>query len=121
MKTFVTGALAALAMLACAAPASAVPKQDGNYYTFTLVNGTPWTILTFQTGEPNGTYSRDWMPTRILASGDDVAMRFYDSEDACEYYVKIVFEDGDAWQQKLDFCELEYVVVNEDGTIEGIE
>ena len=121
MKTFVTGALAALAMLACAAPASAAPKQDGDYYTFTLVNGTPWTILTFQTGEPNGTYSRDWMPTRILASGDDVAMRFYDSEDACEYYVKIVFEDGDAWEQKLDFCELEYVVVNEDGTIEGIE
>ena len=61
------------------------------------------------------------MPTRILEAHDNVAMRFYDSEDACEYYVKIVFEDGDAWQQKLDFCELEYVVVNEDGTIEGIE
>ena len=121
MKTFAMGALAALALAVCAAPASAAPVQDGDYYTFTLVNGTPWTILTFQTGEPNGTYSRDWMPQRILAAGDDVAMRFHDSEDACEYYVKIVFEDGDAWQQKLNFCELEYVVVNQDGTIEGIE
>ena len=121
MKTFVTGAMAALALLACGAPASAAPKQDGDYYTFELVNGTPWTILTFQTGEPNGTYSRDWMPQRVLESGDTVSMRFYDSEDACEYYVKIVFEDGDAWQQKLDFCALEYVIVSEDGTIEGIE
>lgn len=121
MKSMMMGAFAALALLCGAAPASAAPVQDGDYYTFDLVNGTPWTILTFQTGEPNGTYSRDWMPSRILASGDTVNMRFYDSEDACEYYVKIVFEDGDAWQQKLNFCELEYVVVNEDGTIEGIE
>ena len=121
MKSMMMGALAALALLCGAAPASAAPVQDGDYYTFDLVNGTPWTILTFQTGEPNGTYSQDWMPTRILASGDTVNMRFYDSEDACEYYVKIVFEDGDAWQQKLNFCELEYVVVNQDGTIEGIE
>ena len=123
MKTMMLGALAALTLLVSAVPASAEPtvQADGDYYTFTLVNGTPWTILTFQTGEPNGTYSRDWMPRRILAPGADVAMRFHDSEDACEYYVKIVFDDGDAWQQKLNFCELEYVVVNEDGTIEGIE
>nr|WP_303696161.1 hypothetical protein [Brevundimonas subvibrioides] len=121
MKSMMMGAFAALALLCGAAPASAAPVQDGDYYTFDLVNGTPWTILTFQTGEPNGTYSRDWMPQRILEAGGTVAMRFYDSDDACEYYVKIVFEDGDAWQQKLNFCELEYVVVNEDGTIEGIE
>ena len=122
MKSMMMGAFAALALLAGGAPASAAPVQaDGDYYTFELVNGTPWTILTFQTGEPNGTYSQDWMPQRVLEAGDDVAMRFYDSEDACEYWVKIVFEDGDVWQQKLDFCALEYVVVNEDGTIEGIE
>jgi len=121
MKSMMMGAFAALALLAGAAPASAAPVQDGDYYTFTLVNGTPWTILTFHTGESGGTYSQDWMPQRVLEAGDDVAMRFYDSEDACEYWVKIVFEDGDVWQQKLDFCALEYVVVNEDGTIEGIE
>ena len=118
MKIKMMGALAVLAMLA-AVPASAQP--DGDYYTFDLFNGTPWTILTFQTGEPNGTYSSDWMPQRVLAAGDHVAMRFHNSEDACEYYVKITFDDGDAWQQKLDFCELESVVVNEDGTIEAIE
>ncbi|MBU1348319.1 MAG: hypothetical protein KKA16_15370 [Alphaproteobacteria bacterium] len=121
MTTKIVGAMTALALLAGAAPTSAASVQDGDYYTFTLVNGTPWTIMTFQTGRPNGTYSQDWMPTRILAAGDDVAMRFRDSEDACEYYVKIVFDDGDAWQERLNFCELEYVVVNEDGTIEGIE
>ncbi|MDP3404721.1 MAG: hypothetical protein Q8S03_08530 [Brevundimonas sp.] len=118
MKLGITGILAAAAILGSVSPAAA---QDGDYYTFTLFNGTPWTILTFQTGEPNGTYSRDWMPNRVLEPGDSVALRFHDSEDACEYYVKIVFEDGDAWQQKLDFCELESVVVNEDGVIEGIE
>ncbi len=119
MKTIIAGALSALALLGAAAPASA--QADGDYYTFDLYNGTPWTILTFQTGRPNGTYSPDWIPTRVLEAGDHVAMRFYDSEDACEYYVKIVFEDGDAWEERLDFCELEYVIVNEDGTIEGVE
>ena len=122
MKSMIMGAFAALAMLATAAPVSAERVlADGDYYTFDLVNGTPWTILTFHTGESGGTYSQDWMPQRVLEAGDSVAMRFYDSEDACEYWVKIVFDDGDAWQQKLDFCALEYVVVNEDGTIEGIE
>ena len=119
MKAKLLGAFGALAMLCASAPASA--QADGDYYTFDLYNGTPWTILTFQTGQPNGTYSRDWIPTRVLAAGDHVAMRFHDTEDACEYYVKIRFEDGDEWEQKLDFCALEYVVINEDGTIEGIE
>ncbi len=117
MKTLLISALGALAMLAGAAPASA---QDGDYYTFDLYNATPWTILTFQTGQPNGTYSPDWIPTRVLEAGDHVAMRFYDSEDACDYYVKITFTDGDVWEEQLDFCNLESVVVSEDG-IEGYE
>ena len=116
----ILGALASAAML-LAVGGAANASPDGDDYTFTLHNASEQTVLTFQTGKPNGTYSQDWMPQRVLEAGDDVAMRFYDSEDACEYYVKIVFEDGDAWQQKLDFCALEYVVVNEDGTIEGIE
>lgn len=117
MKTMITAAMAALSMLACAAPASAAePVQaDGDYYTFDLVNQSSYDILTFHTGEPGGTWSSDWMPTRILASGDNVAMRFYDSEKACEYYVKVVFTDGDEWTGRLDFCDLEYVVVNDEG------
>ena len=113
MKTLLIGALSAFALFACAAPASA--QADGDYYTFDLVNQSDYTVMTFKTGEPGGTYSEDWMPTRILASGDDVAMRFYDSEKACEYYVKVTFEDGDAWEEKLDFCDLEYVVVTNEG------
>ncbi len=121
MKTMIIGAAAALALLAGVGPAFAAPVQDGDDYRFTLVNGTPWTILTFQTGRPNGEFSQDWMPTRVLAPGEDVALRFRDTEDACEYDVRIAFEDGDVWRERLDFCELEYVVVNEDGIIEGIE
>jgi len=117
MKSKIMGALGALGLLCAAVPASA---QDGDYYTFDLYNATPWTVLTFQTGRPNGTYSPDWIPTRVLEAGDTVAMRFYDSEDACEYYVKIVFEDGDEWVERLDFCNLESVVVSEDG-IEGYQ
>lgn len=118
MKTIVTGALAALALLACAAPASAaepVRQADGDYYTFDLVNQSDYVIATFQTGEPGGVWSRDWMPTRILDAHDNVAMRFYDSEDACDYYVKIVFADGDEWTERLNFCDLEYVVVTNEG------
>ncbi|WP_428151190.1 hypothetical protein [Brevundimonas sp.] len=113
MKTMIMGAVAALALLAGAAPASA--QADGDYFTFDLVNQSDYTILTFKTGEPGGTYSEDWMPTRILESGDNVAMRFYDSDDACDYYVKITFTDGDAWEQRLNFCDLEYVVVTNEG------
>ncbi|MFC5344824.1 hypothetical protein ACETK8_02330 [Brevundimonas staleyi] len=118
MKAFVTGAIAALTLLAGASAASAaepVRQADGDYYTFDLVNQSDYTILTFQTGEPGGTWSRDWMPTRVLEAHDDVAMRFYDSDDACDYYVKIVFTDGDEWTERLDFCDLEYVVVTNDG------
>ncbi len=116
MKTMIMGAMAALAMLAGAAPASAEPIQaDGDYYTFDLVNQSSYTILTFHTGEPGGTWSSDWMPSRVLEAGDNVAMRFYDSEDACEYYVKVVFTDGDEWTGRLDFCDLEYVVVTNEG------
>ena len=119
MRNTIIGALGALGMLLCAAPASA--QADGDYYTFDLYNGTPWTILTFQTSRINGSYSQDWMPTRVLASDDTVAMRFKDSEDECEYWVKLTFEDGDIWQQKVDFCELETLVINEDGTMEGFD
>lgn len=118
MKTFVTGAIAALSLLAGASAASAaepVRQADGDYYTFDLVNQSDYTILTFHTGEPGGTWSRDWMPTRVLEANDNVAMRFYDSEDACIYYVKVVFTDGDEWTERLDFCDLEYVVVTNDG------
>lgn len=117
MKTMIMGAMAALSLLAGAASASAEPvrQADGDYYTFDLVNQSDYTILTFHTGEPGGTWSSDWMPTRILESNDSVAMRFYDSEDACIYYVKIVFTDGDEWTERLDFCDLEYVVVTNEG------
>ena len=110
-------ALCALAAMSFATAASAQTnvQRDGDYYTFALYNGTPWTILTFQTGRPNGTYSQDWIPTRVLSSGDEVRLRFYDSEDACEYYVKVTFEDGDEWERRLDFCALERVNVTEDG------
>ena len=114
MKTKIVSALCALGLAFAAAPASA--QADGDYYTFDLVNQTSgYTILTFQTGRPNGTYSPDWMPTRVLEAGDNVAMRFYDSEDACEYYVKVTFDDGDVFEERLDFCNLEYVVVTDDG------
>lgn len=118
MKTFATGAIAALTLFAGVAPAMAaepVRQADGNYYTFDLVNQSDYTIATFHTGEPGGTWSSDWMPTRILEAHDNVAMRFYDSEDACIYYVKVVFTDGDEWTERLDFCDLEYVVVTNQG------
>ncbi len=110
------GALAGAGMMLAASTGAASAQADGDYYTFDLHNETSgYTILTFQTGRPNGTYSQDWMPTRVLEAGDSVAMRFYDSEDACEYWVKVVFDDGDEFEQKLDFCELEYVVVTDEG------
>jgi hypothetical protein len=118
MRTFVTGALAALTLLTGASAASAaepVRQADGDYYTFDLVNQSDYTIATFHTGEPGGTWSSDWMPTRILEAHDNVAMRFYDSEDACVYYVKVVFTDGDEFTERLDFCDLEYVVVTNQG------
>ena len=118
MKSLMIGALGALALMAGATSASAaepVGQADGDYYTFDLVNQSDYDILTFHTGEPGGTWSSDWMPTRILEAHDDVAMRFYDSEDACEYYVKVVFADGDEFTERLDFCDLEYVVVTNDG------
>lgn len=120
MKTLMIGAMSALALLCGAAPASAGPVQDGDDYTFDLVNGSSYTILTFQTARPGGTFSEDWMPQRILESGDTVAMRFNDYEDACVYWVKITFTDGDSWQDHLNFCELETVLVSDDG-IEAIE
>ncbi|QTN19941.1 hypothetical protein HZ989_02350 [Brevundimonas sp. AJA228-03] len=114
MKTMFLSALGLLAALGMAAPAAA--QADGDYYTFDLVNQSDYTILTFKTRKPpSGTYSNDWMPTRVLAPDDDIAMRFFDSEDACLYDVEITFNDGDTWEERLDFCDLEYVVVTNEG------
>jgi len=113
MKKMIGAAVAALTMLAASAPAMA--QADGDYFTFDLYNGSSYTILTFQTGEPNGTYSQDWLPGRILASGDSVPMRFYDSDDACQYYVKVVFAEGGEFEQQFNFCELESVLVTDTG------
>ncbi len=118
MKSILMGALGALALLGAAAPASA--QADGDYYTFDLYNGSDYDIYSFQTARPGGRFSQDWMPLQTLPSGDTVPMRFSDYEDACVYWVKVTFTDGDVWQDYLDFCELEYVVVSNDG-IEGIE
>ena len=120
MKTLFLSALGALSALALAGPASA--QADGDYYTFDLVNQTNVTILTFQTARmgntpsvPDSAFSADWMPTRVLSAGDTVAMRFFDSDDACVYVVKVTFEGGGEFKSPLDFCNLEYVVVTNDG------
>ena len=110
----ILGALTGAAMLlAVGGAANATP--DGDDYTFTLHNASEQTVLTFQTGKPNGTYSQDWIPTRVLESMDDVNMLFYDSEDECEYYTKVVMADGTEYEEKIDYCEIEDVYVTDDG------
>ncbi len=114
MKTTIMGALGALAML-CAVTPAAAQSSDGDAYTFDLVNASPWTVLTFQTQRPSGQWSQDWIPTRVLEPGDTVNMRFNATSDLCEYPVKITFTDGDVWEENIDFCDLEYVYVSEQG------
>ena len=110
----ILGALAGAAMLlAVGGAANATP--DGDDYTFTLHNASEQTVLTFQTGKPNGTYSQDWIPTRVLESFDEVDMRFYNSEDECEYYTKVVMADGTEYEEKIDYCEIEDVYVTDEG------
>lgn len=113
MKILTICAFGALTLLS-ASPAAA-QSRDGDAYTFDFVNTSPWTVLTFQTQRPSGQWSQDWIPTRVVEPGHSVNMRFSATSDLCEYPVRITFTDGDVWERDIDFCDLEIVLVSEDG------
>ncbi|CAN5212865.1 hypothetical protein BH10PSE2_BH10PSE2_11860 [soil metagenome] len=113
MKTL-TGALVSAALL-LGVCGTAHAEPDGDDYTFTLHNISGQTVVTFQTGKPNGVWSRDWIPTRVVEDSDDVDMRFNNSEDECEYYSKVVMADGTQYVEKIDYCEIEDVYVTDEG------
>ncbi|WP_395651419.1 hypothetical protein [Brevundimonas sp.] len=113
MRTMIGALVGAVLLAAVGGAASAEP--DGDDYTFTLYNRSGQTVLTFQTARTNGSWSNDWIPTRVVEDGDDVDMRFFNSEDECEYDTKVVMEDGSEYYETIDYCEIEDVYVTEDG------
>ena len=70
MKTLI-GALAGAAML-FAVGGAAMASPDGDDYTFTLHNVSGQTVMTFQTARTNGSWSNDWIPTRVVEDDDDL-------------------------------------------------
>jgi len=108
------GALTGLLLLAMTA-GSAVAEPDGDDYTFTLYNASSQTVLTFQTARTNGSWSNDWIPTRVLEENDQVNMRFFDSEEECEYNTKVTMADGTEYYETIDYCEIEDVYVTDNG------
>ena len=113
MRTMIGALLGAAMLAAVSGVASAEP--DGDDYTFTLYNASSQTVLTFQSARTNGGWSNDWIPTRVVEEGDQVDMRFHDSEDDCDYDTKVTMADGTEYYETIDYCEIEDVYVTDEG------
>ena len=95
--------LAAAAKLCLASFAAQAGDQD-----FTLYNNTGYTIdKVFVSAVGKTTWGSDILGTGKLDNGEDVAITFKSSTTACEFDLKVVYDDDDTavWSD-VDLCKL---------------
>lgn len=91
-------ALAALATL----PTSAMAED----MVFKLINKSSFVITELYASPSNvKSWEEDILGTDVLGSGETVNVTIADGRRACEYDLRIVFDDGDAIEDTTDLCE----------------
>ncbi len=98
-------------LLFAAAPAYSVGIQD-----FDLVNATGYTISeVYVAPSSSNEWEEDVMGLDILEDGDTVTIEFAPRQKACNYDIKVVWEDGDeAFWQGFDLCTVSEVTLHWD-------
>lgn len=99
--------LAAAAFLV-AAPAMA---ED---LVFQFKNASSFVVTELYASPANvNEWEEDILGTDVLGSGETVRVTIRDGRRACEYDLKIVFDDGDEVTDTADLCETETYTVND--------
>ncbi len=96
------------ALLFVAAPAYSVGIQD-----FDLVNATGYTIYeVYVAPSSSNEWEEDVMGLDILEHGETVRIRFAPRQKACNYDIKVVWDDGDeAFWKGFNLCTVSEVTL----------
>lgn len=108
MKTMIYAA-----MLGAMFAGTAASANDGDDFTFNLINKSSVPAIQFFTARKDGSWSRDWLKTPI-ESGETRKLSFYDKTDQrCEVRTRVVFGDASEFDTKVDYCGKSAVVVTD--------
>jgi hypothetical protein len=92
--------VAAFASLALATTASA---ED---LVFTLNNNTDFTLMEFYASPSDvSNWEEDILGADVLSSGQSVQITIADGRSACDYDLRMVFDDGDVVEDAANLCE----------------
>lgn len=105
---FTTGLLAAALSLGFAAPSFA------DDLTFTLENKTS-SVLTYFYASPVGVtdWEEDVFGDQVLGSGESIEITIADGRRACEYDLKMKFDDDTETEDVQNLCELGTYTIHE--------
>jgi hypothetical protein len=109
--------VACLAILGSLLTASAASANDGDDFTFKLINKSTEPAIQFYTIRKDGKWSGDWLKTPILP-GQTRQMNFKDPTDTrCEVRTRVVFGDASEFDTSVDYCGTTAVVVTDKNLI----
>lgn len=89
--------------------------RDGDPYTFEVVNGTTAEATGIYLMMRNGQYSRNILTTRLPTPGVRMFRFPNNDDDRCEIRLKVTFSDGDVFEQVIDFCAIDGVLLENTG------
>ena len=93
--------------LAAAASLLAAPAMADDL-NFLFENASSFTIVELYASPSNvNQWEDDILGLDILSAGESARVTIQDGRRACEYDLKIVFEDGDEITDTTDLCETE--------------
>ncbi len=81
---------------------------------FDLINKSDY-VITELYASPNNvrSWEEDILGTSVLGSGETVEVTIADGRRACNYDLRIVFDDGDVLEDTTDLCDTaSYTVTN---------
>ena len=81
--------------------------QDTDAVTFTLTNGTGYTIMEFYAAPPSsGDWESDILGVDVLEPGESVEITIDDSREDCDYDFLAVFEDeSELEHNEISVCD----------------
>lgn len=107
MFSFKYMSLAAVAVLM---PAGAFADE----LVFRFDNNSSYTVVELYASPSDvGEWEEDILGRDVLESGESARVTIADGRRACEYDLRVVFEDGDSIEDTTDLCETESYAVTD--------
>lgn len=93
---------------------STAMTQDRNDWAFEFRNNSGYAVTQINTRRPDGSWSTNWLRSRI-AAGARVNLEFYDANDTrCEVVTRVTFANDEYFEDSVDYCNKDVVIVTDD-------